>query len=79
MEESDKIEIPVHVWETVCSLEAYFDRHMMLRQTKYTSNYDAWAGLEAERAAYNIPPRYTSFESFKTNRYKYIWEKLNKK
>jgi hypothetical protein len=79
MRDDDKIEIPIHVWETVCSSEAYFDRHLWLRENKYTSNFDAWAGLEAERAAYNIPPRYTSFESFKTNRYKYILEKLNKK
>jgi hypothetical protein len=77
--ENEKIEIPVHVWETVCSLDGYFDRHLWMRENKYTSNFDAWQALEAERAEYNIPPRYTTFESFKRSRFNYILAKLGRK
>ena len=35
--------------------------------------------LEAERTAYNIPPRYSTFESFKQSRVNFILTKLGRK
>lgn len=77
--EEKKIEIPEHIWQTACSDDGYFDYHLYLRTEKYTSNHDAWEALERERQAWGLPMRYTTFESFKTNRYKWLYDKLNRK
>lgn len=77
--EEENVNIPKHIWDTVCSDEAYFERHAYLRAEKYTNNHDAWQGLEAERAVYGLQPRFSSFESFKQTRYNYILSKLNRK
>jgi hypothetical protein len=77
--EEESVNIPKHIWETVGSLDAYFELHARYRYEKYTSNHDAWQGLEAERAAYGIPPRFTTFEGFKQGRYRYVLDKLGRK
>ena len=77
--EEKKIEIPEHIWQTACTDDAYFEYHRYLRNEKYTSNHDAWEALERERESWGLPMRYTTFESFKTNMYKWVKDKMNKK
>lgn len=77
--EEENVKIPKHIWDTVCSDEAYFDRHTYLRAEKYTNNHDAWYALERERESYGLQPRFSSFEIFKQARYRYVLEKLGRK
>lgn len=76
---SENVNVPKHIWDTVCSVDAYFDYHQYLRENKYTSNHDAWEALERERESWGLPMRFTSFESFKKSRYNWVCLKIGKK
>jgi hypothetical protein len=61
----EEISIPLVVLDTLRP-EGYAERFWHFVQASALNHREAWEALEEERAAYHIPERYGSYESFRS-------------
>jgi hypothetical protein len=67
----EEITIPIAVLKANFSMEGYFKRVTFIYRS--TGNWcAAWQQIEEELSRYNLPERYTSYQSFISCRSRYV-------